>query len=366
MAFDSFMKGFLSRTSKNITERKEEANDYYNKKMELAFSKAHEFRSRNKAASQAALQSGRQLQAIGVPNDLIIGIANQNPDDLATFYQSIEKMRLNGQKFNEDSYRAMFDVQGEVATDESVSQFITRLYEPLSANIAANPEGFEFDPKGTIWATAMGYNAMDKANRKLAQTEVLPGVSATDVLEATGGPNVGMGGTGTVTLNANWVGDRTRALDNEQKGDRGVSISERNSITTAFDELVTKHRKSFAKDDGTYGPDIEAQAEQAALQDMLKIYKPEDLAQIPYLADKIAKGSESPSEGRTETVAPPATPTPAPTSTPSGKLPEGARLVKQFPNGDKGYTTPDGKKYLVKAGPSASEFEDSLKNPTGN
>src|SRR5688572_27882582 len=112
------MPGFFRGAGHGIMERNEEAREYYYRKLVYAFDLAHQFRVENRAKMEGALTVGRQLMAIGVPEDVVISIANQNPDDLQNTYDELQKLQLNGVKMDENAYRQLLQVHGEVQTEE--------------------------------------------------------------------------------------------------------------------------------------------------------------------------------------------------------------------------------------------------------
>jgi hypothetical protein len=342
--FDGFMAGFLGQTSKNIGERKDEAHKYFTEKMELAFETAHTLRTQNKPKMDAALQTANQMKAAGVPNDIVMAIANQNPDDLDTFYKTVQDMQLKGVKFNEQTYRDLLKVDGEFNPgNENVTSLLTKIYQPLTANAVADPESFEFDSKGTIWATMMGYNAMERANKKLETTEVLPGMSAADVLAYSGGANTGVMGNNSVTLNAEKAGDLIR----NSKEEDAPSATETRAVLTTFDEIAAEERKN---PDLLDNPDREIIVKQRAAERLRKLMP--GMAARPEFADifGVAPPAETPpppsapESPATAPVAPLASGVAAEANTAPQSLPDGSTLEKVLPDGTLGYVSPTGQK----------------------
>lgn len=364
--FDAFMAGFLGQTANNISERKQEAKDYYDRKMELAWEKAHTFRTQNLEKMNGALQIANQMKQIGVPDDIVMAIANQNPDDLSTFYDTIQDMQMKGVQFTEQTYRDMLQVDSEFNPgNENITSLIQKIYQPLIANATADPESFEFDPKGTIWATMMGYNAMDRANQKLAETEVLPGISAQDILSDTGIANTGVLGSHAVTFNAPAAGEALQAAYDARGGGDELSIANITSIHNTFADIVEQEMVN----PDFQGLSVEERRREAQKRAAIQIgdmfpmhighpslapifrFLPEDYfgdgetieetpSEEPPL--EFEDAPESPSEPATEETSPETAPTSeTPTNLPS-ELPNGAKLVKDNGDGTSQWKRPDG------------------------
>lgn len=344
----AFLTGFLKQTNKNINERKDEAREYFNQRMQQAFESARSYKARNKDKLDSSLQVGKQLMAAGVPQDVVMAIANQNPEDLATFQSTIDEMKVKGVEFTPESYRGLVNMDKEFnAGSENLTSLLQKIYTPLMGNIKADPQGWDFDPKGTMWATMMGYNAMERANERLASTEVLPGVSAAEVLGDTGSPNYNPLNSGAVSFNYNEVGNKTREAAKTLKGPDDLSITEVTNIRNEFEKAQESVRLNMLKegvDATSLSPeDVSRQAARIIQENYPRA------VEVPEVNKWLGEAApESPGEAPTEPVANQATTLPAAPSKAASGLPTGSRLVKEFPNGDKGYLGPDGKKFIVK------------------
>jgi hypothetical protein len=207
-----FLTGFMDTTARNIGERKDEARDYFNKRMQLAFDNAAIYKTKGREKMTAGIATAKQLKAMGVPDTVIMAVANQNPDDLGGLAETIQKMQLEGvDTSSEDFWNELVPLSQEFSTNgESVEGLLRRIHQPLTNNIKSDPEGFRADPKGGIWATMMGYNAMERANQRLQDTEIVDGMSAADLLAYDGAPNTGVLGDTPVGINSYAVGSNIR------------------------------------------------------------------------------------------------------------------------------------------------------------
>jgi hypothetical protein len=271
----SFLTGFLKTTGGNIRERKDEAKDYFDKRMEQAHQAALEYKGRNKSKLDASLQVGKQLMAAGVPQDVVMAIANQNPDDMSTFFDTVQEMKVKGVQFTPQSYRDLAGLDAEFnAGGENLTGLLTKIYTPLVNNVNADPQGWDFDPKGTMWATMMGHNAMERAHERLSTTEVLPGVSAAEVLADDGNPNYNPLNGPTPVINAEMIGNETRAARERLEGADVPSITERTHIITQFNDMVgiEKNRIAQSNPDALTDPATDEQARKIAAARVLESY----------------------------------------------------------------------------------------------
>jgi hypothetical protein len=356
-AATSFLTGFLKTTGGNIRERKDEAKDYFDKRMEQAHQAALEYKGRNKSKLDSSLQVGKQLMATGVPQDVVMAIANQNPDDLSTFFDTVQELKVKGVPFTPQAYRDLAGLDAEFnAGGENLTGLLTKIYTPLVNNVKADPQGWDFDPKGTMWATMMGHNAMERAHERLSTTEVLPGVSAAEVLADDGNPNFNPLNGPTPVINAEMIGNETRAARERLEGTDVPSITERTHIITQFNDMVgiEKNRIAQANPDALTDPTTDEQARKVAAARVLQSYpEASGIPEIsrwltgaapPETGGETVDAPEGPTAPATAPVAPQATPVAPTAAKPPSELPDGSTLAKEFPDGTVGYVTPTGEK----------------------
>lgn len=345
-----FLTGFMSDQAQKIGERKAEAKDYFNEQMKLAQRKVFEYQTTQDPRMSAALQTAKQLQAVGVPQSTVMAIINQNPDDLPTFLETVQKMKMDGVDMsNPDVYDSLIQIDGEFNPgNENVTSLIQRIYQPLTANAKADPEGFNFDPKGSMWATMLGYNAMERAHDRLAKSEVMPGISAASVL-AMGNPEdrplpQPLGGA-SVTLNAGTAGDMIRETKDRLRGGDVLTITERRALLDSFNDIVGQELTMMSAPGGSEMSPEERNAEarrRAALKVVRDFPEATTMSEINRWlpqeepeeeASPLSMPSESPSTAPTAPSAPQATQAPADQGTPPQTLPDGSTLHKDLGDG---------------------------------
>lgn len=328
-----FLTGFMNDQATKISTRKSEAESFFNEQMKMAQKLAIQYKTQNDPRMDAALQTAKQMMAVGVPQSTVMAIVNQNPDDLPTFLETIQKMKMEGVDMsNPDIYDSMLQIDGEFNPgNENVTSLIKRIYDPLTSNAKADPEGFDFDPKGTMWASLLGYNAMEKSYERLAKSEVLPGVSASAVL-AMGGqedrPLPHPLGDSSVVLDAGVVGDLTRQARSATKG-TDFTIAERRAVLDTFNDLVDSELTMLSAPDGADMSPEERRAEASRRAAAKVIVDFPEALQMTEIGKWINRPetempSESPPAAPTAPSAPSATPAPVAPTTAATALPTSA------------------------------------------
>lgn len=188
-ALEGFLTGFMTTTADNINKRKDEADAYFQSQMELAHKVGLQNHQKRQELMRGGLQTAEKLLQAGVPKNVVMSVANQNPDDLETLYDETVKLQRSGAKLTPEVWSELVEVKGEIDPDISMQEFFSRVYGPIKREMEADPEGFKYDPKGSVWSTLMGHNAMDRARGRLDSTEVVDGLSASEVLSSSTAPN---------------------------------------------------------------------------------------------------------------------------------------------------------------------------------
>lgn len=229
-----FVRGFAGTLQKGIETRREDARNYFTRQLEIAQTTGVENRNRVRQSVDASTRIAKQLQQTGVPKDIIMSIASSNPEELSSFSEQVARAQAAGIEVNEEFFRDFVEVSKDFkAPDEDFGTFFARVYEPIAANASADPAAFNDDRKGSIWASMLGLNATEKAQQRLAETPVVDGMSAADLLAYKDTPTPNTQGSPTVTYNYDLLAD----MEKQARGEEGLSISERNSINTRIEDL---------------------------------------------------------------------------------------------------------------------------------
>lgn len=361
-----FATGFFNKLSSGIDQRNEDARDYFNKQVEVARTVGLENRQRTRAAVDESINIAKRLQEMGVPKDIIMAQANMDPAGLGDFFSQVEKLRLEADvPVDEDFFRSVYKISGTFkAPDEDFSTFFSRLYKPIVTAAKADPEGFKQDKEGSIFAAAFGLNAMTKARRKLAETEVVPGMTAEQAIEMGDRPSYNRSGESIVTV------DPTAIKSATGKGVLQPNIMK--AISTEFETIRSEEATGLASNydtaDETQNAELIKAATKAAYDRIAELYTGDD-TYLSYIRKRFnldeqgnliekapVEAVEQPVEAPTEVVPTEGSPAPveAPVTPPVASTDVldmqeiarmeafGAQDVTNNGDGTVTYTTPDG------------------------
>ena len=230
---EGFVTGFANKLSEGIDERKKIARDYFQKQYEIATTVGLENHRKVKQQVDVSVKTAKQLQQMGVPKEIIMAVAAQDPMGLADFYGDVTKAQAAGIKLDQAFFDDFVTVsEGFKAPDEDFYTFFKKALSPIQSVAESDPEGFNRDRKGGIFAAMMGADPYGRARQKLDETIVIDGMSASDLARL--GENyspAGVEGAPTVTYNYDKVEERK---DSEKNND--LSISEINSIDKTIED----------------------------------------------------------------------------------------------------------------------------------
>lgn len=265
-----FATGFFNKLAGNIDQRSADAREYFNKQVEVARTVGLENRQRSRAAADESISIAKRLQEMGVPKDIIMAQASMNPAGLGDFFSQVEKLRLEANvPVDEDFFRSVYKLSGSFkAPDEDFTTFFTRMYEPIVTAATTDPEGFKQDKEGSIFAAAFGLNAMDKARRKLATTEVAPGLTAEQAIAMGDTPKPNVSGEAFVTVDPVAL---KRAAGNSTLTPT-VMAQVREEFESILDTTATGLASDYDLEDPTQAQDLNTAATKLAYEKMVELY----------------------------------------------------------------------------------------------
>lgn len=322
-----FVQGLANQLSTDINTRRDEARNFFNKQVEMARTTGLQNRRRVRQAVEGNVSVARQLNQMGVPKDIIMAVANQDPESLPTFYEQITRAQAAGIQTDEQFFRDFVEVgEGFMAPDEDFHTFFTRMYDPVVSNAESNPDSFNEDKRGGIFASMFGLNAMERANEKLGETEIVDGMTAEQLLQYGDEIVPNKISDAPVTFNYNTLAERERAT----KGGDSLSISEINAINTRLEEITAgiigplQEEMQIDTEDPEQVAAFEAEAARRAREVILT-----EFGSVPgvseYLDQRLGPVTEAPEPiVPTDAVAPPPEGLEAPAPTPVAETPTGA------------------------------------------
>lgn len=340
--------GFFGTIGDRIDQRQQAADEYFQERMETARKIANRNRSVVNERVQSYTTEAKRLESLGVPKDMVMQIANQDPDSLSSVYKEISDLQMRGAKPSPEFFSSLIKVHGQVNPEESYSDFFRRAVGPVKRNMEADPDSFEIDPAGSIFASIMGYNAMEKATQRLDDS-MIDGSSASDWLSMEGNEEAYNPPAGDAYGAIDWnaAGDTYREVTTTDKPVSPVDIIRLEKMWDDREkELVTEYSRE------PYLMDIDTAKEQARIQTgkefAQRAAQNESIARIlPDIAPEkqMYLSYEEPSTN-TETTPSPVTETPPPVveeSSQEVKLPNGDMLVRDNGDGTSVWKTSDGK-----------------------
>ena len=281
---DGFVTGLSDSLADGINTRVNDARDYFNKQVEYARTTGLANRNKIKQAVEQNTSIARQLQQVGVPTDVIMGQINQNPSGLSDFYNQVESLNAKtGRNLTAAEWKAVYEVGGDFkAPDEDITSFISRTYDPI-AN-AVNSPNFEDDPKTSLIASMMGFNAMDRARSRLGKTEIAEGLTAEQLIRYGDTTPQRVGGNAVVTTNMGNIPQRPQEVNEERRALRSADFSVieervKMRITLAEKELgkdlkrgddVTAIRDDLLRVMPSYYPDADPAQLRAIIEELLR------------------------------------------------------------------------------------------------
>lgn len=313
-ALAGFVTGFAGTLAETILTNKKEARDYFNKQVEYARTTGLQNRNKVKGQVETNLSIAKQLEAVGVPKEVIMAQVNQDPQSLEGFYQQTEEIRAKtGKNLSPDQWRSIYKVAGDFkAPDEDLSTFIARTYDPI-ANAVQSPD-FEDDPEGSLISSMMGFNAMDKARAKLGKTPVAEGLTAEQLIQY---GDVAPQRQGSATV----VTDYTQIPKTaKEEGGGELSIAETTALYKFADEQVNQSIALLQQEGGgQQGEDVTGLRD-SLVTEIAKIYPQAPPAEIAkYVNQALANrnftvdGTAPPQEEQTVPVTSEDLPPPRPT-----------------------------------------------------
>lgn len=342
MSFQSFLTGFLGEMNRGMEEREAQANNYFEKKFEMA---STEGRAKLKQMRANHAQAAKITQALvdkGVPSSILSAAINDDPANLETIYKFWETNASKGIEISPEQWEQTFQVIGDVAGEEMTPfQVLEEAYTPYSSFVEKEPEAVRRDPPGALFRSLLGFDSLEKAQRKLDTTEMEDGMTISDLLDLN--PNDTSSPLGGARINY----DPTKFA--QENKSTALSDAAMRSLTNSWDSDVARAmenntvRKQFNDMWTEQGNDLDSTgavvayrkfSENIVAESWRDMYDPDILQQLPFMypymqteepekiADETVQVLESTPAIETTELPPASAPasTPAPTDTPSGTV----------------------------------------------
>ena len=232
---DGFITGFANTLASGIDERNKIARDYFQKQYEIATTVGLQNQRKVESQIEGSVKVAKQLQQMGVPRNIIMAVASQDPQGLGDFYDMVADAQASGVTLDEGFFNDFVQVSSDFkAPDESFEQFFGKAFRPVARAAKENPDQFNQDRKGGIFAAMFGTDPYGRARRQLDETIVLDGLSASDLLQY--GEHYqppGVQGGPTVTF------DYNKSRPPKDSRESALSVAETKSINDQIKERAT-------------------------------------------------------------------------------------------------------------------------------
>lgn len=184
MAMDGFITGLANTLKEGVDQRRKKADEYYEKQLEIARTTGLRNMKESQGRVNTSVAFANKLTQKGVPKDIIMAVAQANPEGLGDFEETITKMELDkGGRITDQEYRDLVKIKGEfVGKDKDFVTFFRDIHDPFIAS-TKDKESHEYDPRGSILGRMFAVNEMDKADKRLDTKVVAGGKTAAELLQ---------------------------------------------------------------------------------------------------------------------------------------------------------------------------------------
>ena len=258
-----FVTGFANTLAEGVNERNKIARDYFQKQYELATTVGLENHRKVEQQVSASVKTAKQLQQMGVPKEIIMAVASQDPMGLSSFYEDISQAQASGIPIDQEFFNDFVQVSEDFkAPEEDFYTFFKKALSPIQRAAETDPEGFKKDRKGGIFAAMMGADPYGRARRQLDETVVIDGLSASELARyGSDYTPTDVEGAPTVTYDYGKVASRKPSSQSD------LSISEINSI----DKTVEDKTQQIIEDARAAGSDISREEAQKQAVEQTRI-----------------------------------------------------------------------------------------------
>lgn len=188
MSLEAFLTGFFNGKAEIISKRKDEGEKYFNDQAARAKRIYQEqIGQRRERLQQLTQASNRLIHTANMPDHIVRGLVSAGPEAINTALELFEKVPQHDWSASdwEDIYSTSQFYAQEY--NEDLTTFLGRTVGLIGENYRATKETGG-DLQSAFMASALGYNAKDRARSRLDEMEVAPGFSASDVLDMEGRP----------------------------------------------------------------------------------------------------------------------------------------------------------------------------------
>lgn len=182
MSLSAFLTGFLDKKADQITSRKAEGKRYFEDQAGRAREvSTKQLEARRERYRQLAQTGNILINTANMPEHVLRGLVSAGPEAVNTALELFQKVPTH--EWSADDWENVYSTSQFYAEefDEDLPTFMKRTVGLIGDNYKAT-EQTGGDLQSAFTASALGYNAKDKARRDLGELEVTPGYTASDLL----------------------------------------------------------------------------------------------------------------------------------------------------------------------------------------
>jgi hypothetical protein len=183
MSMAAFLSGFLEERADQITRRKAEGKSYFEEQAERARRIATtQLEARRENRRKVQQTASTLMRTANMPEHIVRGLIAAGPEALDSAFQLYSQVPTH--EWAADDWENIYASSQFYAQEynEPLADFIGRTVGLIGDNYRATKETGG-DLQSAFAASALGYNAKDKARSDLEALEVAPGFSAKDLLD---------------------------------------------------------------------------------------------------------------------------------------------------------------------------------------
>jgi hypothetical protein len=188
VSLEAFLTGFFNEKANIISKRKDEGEKYFNDQAARAKRIYQEqIGQRREQVSKLSQAANRLLYTANMPEHIVRGLITAGPSAINTALELFEQVPQH--EWSAGDWEDIYSTSQFYAQeyDEDLPTFLQRTVGLIGENYRATQETGG-DLQSAFMASALGYDAKDRARNRLDQMEVAPGFSASDVLAMEGRP----------------------------------------------------------------------------------------------------------------------------------------------------------------------------------
>jgi hypothetical protein len=310
MPLGAFLTGFFDEKATIISRRKDEGDKYFEQQAERARRVAStQLAQRRERYQQLATAGNTLINTANMPEYVLRGLVSAGPEAVETALQLFGEVPQH--EWTANDWEEIYSTSQFYAQEfkEDFNTFLKRTTGLLADNYRATKETGG-DLQSAFVASALGYDAKDRARSRLQDYEVAPGISAQQALDMESRP------LHQADMDATYSGPVPRAFMGiaGQYQDNALSPDDLWKWRGRFEDEVDKKVEQIsnaAREQGQEVPEgVREMAKAEAALEMARLTGPDFASQLTFLHRYLQPPSKGPRSRRADRLRPASTPAP--------------------------------------------------------